>query len=620
MEKQDILDILDSLDLQISMGKIDQNTYNGLRQKWMQKLQSVETGVITDTTGQPSRPTTGGIPGQLSSSVGQPQMIKAEALACPKCAAPAEIDSVSQDLTKPIQCLFCDTVYTLRQSQDDAQRLKQELKAWLDQMIVGSGYTSSGSNSIDVNARRFIFAESLYPSLKKEIDRRLESLEYAPEAPMIPMQVMLGFHDYRPNPFLIAIGQGNNQWLKTLATRVSAQQLQDFAAIPDDKLKLKTLQFRILSLIYYANIAHHLAIPGDSSYQVVRQNLLALQKDYREHMQEVVDEAYRSYIVALDTRIQGDILLLDVLISSLEKERGVSSEATLNQVERAMIQLSKAEQQAFACTYNPLYTVPLQQGIQRDLLIARVFYAALKCYEMVSRTQSVEFKPFFEHLNGYIRSLVNIQSPDELLGLFQGIGHLLAARSGDNPIPIVMDWSWLDTVIEGNRRKSTFGGSETVDTILRHFHPYWVATLSYAEKSGFISKSATGRESLILADATSTGAPIIGHVLVNDPSLSIIQTGMNNFNLLDKQLVALPALISRNMAEKAMKAYTSRQAAELGATNIKMLGLIYLPAAFVRYIGKKENRELVIGRLPFVNQTLGNALLQTQQFLQQYAV
>src|SRR2546426_12282623 len=99
-------------------------------------------------------------------SEGQQQATTIQALACPKCGAPAEIHDMAQGLAKPIQCLFCGTVYTLHQGQDNAQKLKQELKAWLDQLIGESGYGGSG---IDVNARRFIFSESLYPSLKKDI-------------------------------------------------------------------------------------------------------------------------------------------------------------------------------------------------------------------------------------------------------------------------------------------------------------------------------------------------------------------------------------------------------------------------------------------------------------------
>ena len=154
--------------------------------------------------------------------------------------------------------------------------------------------------------------------------------------------------------------------------------------------------------------------------------------------------------------------------------------------------------------------------------------------------------------------------------------------------------------------------------VLPHFHPYWVATLNYAEKQGIIFKSGMGREALILVDATSVGAPVVGYLLANDPLLPVVSSGLHNYNLLDKQYMALPALLSRDMAEQAMKQFTGQRAAELGATIVKMIDLIYLPVAFVRYNGKNQTREILIGRLNFVNQNLKNALTQTHQFLQQY--
>jgi len=38
MDKQEIHTILNSLDIQVSMGRIDQPTYDTLKQKWQQQL------------------------------------------------------------------------------------------------------------------------------------------------------------------------------------------------------------------------------------------------------------------------------------------------------------------------------------------------------------------------------------------------------------------------------------------------------------------------------------------------------------------------------------------------------------------------------------------------------
>jgi hypothetical protein len=609
MEKQDILDMLDSFDMQIARGNIDQSTYNELRKKWLDKLQAFEGGTTSVTTGS--------FAVSLNTPSTPPPAPKAEALACPSCGAPSDVESVTQDLSKPVKCPYCDSVYMLQQSRDDAQKNEQALRALLEQMGVGSKMGSS--SNVDVESRRYIFHDKLYPTLKKKIDRQLENLENAPEAPMIPFKVTSGFGEYQPSPLLVSIGQGDNTWLKTLSSQVSAQQMQDFATVEADKQNLKLLQFRVSSLIYYANIARFLTSNDAPSYQVVRQNVQTLQQEYRAFAQGIADESHRSYLVALDSRMSGDILLLDVLIPTLEQGRSFAPEAVLSQLERAMTQLTKADAQANASTYNPLYTVPLQQGIQKDMMIVQIFQAIVKCYSVVVQSRQVEFTAFYNHLVNYTRSLTAIQSPSQLLGLLQSIGQLLAARSGVAPVPILADWGWLDAVIEGNRRKPAFGAAETVGVVVRHFHPYWVATLNYAEKKGIIFTVGTGREALILVDATAVNAPVVGHLLVNDPVLPAIHNGITTYNLLDKQLMALPALVSSDMAVRAMKQYTNQKVAELGATNIKLIGIIYLPVAFVRYADKKgQGREMLVGRLNFVNQHLGNALSQTHQFLQQY--
>lgn len=612
MEKQDILDMLDSLDMQIARGNIDQNTYNDLRKKWLDKLQAFEGGTPAVMTG--SLAVSLNIPPTPATSAP-----KFQELRCTNCCAPAPLDSgsLAQDLTKPIKCRHCGTVYKLQESQNDAQKYEQALKAMLEQMGVGSSMV--GSSNVDVESRRYIFRDKLYPMLKKDIDRRLENLENAPEAPTIPFKVTSIFGEYQPSPLLVSIGQGDNQWLKVLSSQVSAQQMQNFATVETDKQSLKTLQFRVTSLIYYANIARFLTTDDAPSYQAVRQNVQTLQQGYHDFAQGITDESYRSYIVALDSRMRGDILLLDVLVSLLEEGRSFAPESVQPQLERAITQLTQADSQANASTYNPLYTVPLQEGIQKDIVIAQLFQAIVKCYQVVIQSRPVEFTAFYNHLVTYTRTLTAIQSPSQLLGLLQSIGQLLAARSGVAPVPVLGDWSWLDAVIEGNRRKPTFGAPETVGVVVRHFHPYWVATLNYAEKKGIIFTVGTGREALILVDATAANTPIVGHLLVNDPVLPTIYNGINTYNLLDKQLMALPSLISSDMAVRAMKQYTSQKVAELGATTIKLIGLVYLPVAFVRYLDKKgQSREMLVGRLNFVNQNLGNTLSQTHRFLQQY--
>jgi hypothetical protein len=615
MDKQDIRTLLDSLDVQVSMGRIDQPTYDALKQKWVQQLQEIEVSegsnvaleragiAATDTEGLTS--TTHEL--LAHSSLSQPEEsahYTIEVLACPRCNAPAEIKT-GGDLSQPLKCPFCETVYTVRQSQDNEQQLKKDLKAWLDQMIVSSGY--SNNNGVDINARRFIFRESLYPALKKEIDRRLESFENMLEAPLVQMKETRDFRDYRPDQRLTMLAKGDNQWLKTLSTRVSAQQLQDFAVAQEDKQRLRQLQVRVLSLTYYANIARHASSPG--AYQLVRKNIVALQKEYQAYLQEVADEHYRSYIHVLDARTTADILLLDLFIAALEEGQHIVPQALLFQVGNVIAQLEKAQSLALACTYNPLYTVPLQQGIQKDMTTARIFQAVVVDYEVATRTRAEEFRPFYERLMRYAHHLANIESADHLLWLLTSIGRVLLARAAEAPLPVVKDWTWLDAAVEGQRRKAP-------GQVVLHYHPYWIAQMNYTEVGGVVVKRASARVGFLLADASSIGAPIIVAVTAHDAVFPRMEAGLQNFQLLDQQVVSLPAVLPYEKAEQAIRAYAYAHEAELKVLATRMLGILYLPAASIRYVDKNGKRDIVVSCLKNINQDLAQALKQTQEFLQ----
>lgn len=541
-----------------------------------------------------------------------------EVLACPRCAAPAE-DSAIEDLTKPIKCSFCGSVYALRERQEDAQQLKQELKTWLEKMMVDR--SSNGSGGIDLYSRHRIFTESMYPSLEREIDRHLENLEGVSEGPLVQLEATRELSGYAPNPFLVGMNQGDNQWLKRLSSHISAQQLQDCAVMPDDKLKLKRLQLRLQSLIYYANIAH-LATPTIDSFKTVRQNVEALQKEYQEHAQDIVGEdSYRSYIMALKARMDGDILLLDVLISSLDEQRSIVPEASLVQLGRAIAQLKKAHQQANTCRYSSLYTIALKDGIEKDIVVAEIFQAVLRCYEMAVYRQEVEFAKFYKHLIDYVHNLADIQSADHLLWLLQSVCRMLEARCGNRPLPVLMDWSWVDPTVESKRRQSIFGlNGEKSKVMCYYWHPYWAVKVNYSELGRLIDKKGIAREGLVLVDATSPDQPIGRHLLVNDPSFPEISASIYNFRYLDKQGGSLPALFRADAAERAVRAYANRYMIGLHVTNIKAVHVVYLPAASVRYTGKKQSREIIMSGLGMVNQHMNTMLGKTQEFLQIYAI
>jgi hypothetical protein len=380
---------------------------------------------------------------------------------------------------------------------------------------------------------------------------------------------------------------------------------------------LQQLQMRVLNLIYYANIAQHQHSPTPTSYYTIRQNIVTLQKDYQSYIQSVDDEHYLSYIYALDARMKGAILLLDLLISVLDTGSTIAPEKMLLQINETLRQINDASQLARICTYNSFYTSSLREGIQKDLIVAHIIAVVVSSFEVVTRTQAEEFKTFYKRLMQYVSSLASVQSAKHLLWLLTSVGRVLSAQLGDDPLHVLKDWSWLETAVEANRLKATFGMSagETARVVGLHYHPYWIARISYSLVSGVLVRKASEHEGFLLMDATSADALSVTPVIETDPALPFVELGAQSLQLLDRQIISLPAVLTRDMAEQALKAYKHAHEGDLKILATSVLGILYLPAASVCYTAKNKQRTIILGHLSGINQQLEQVLKQTQNFL-----
>jgi hypothetical protein len=374
---------------------------------------------------------------------------------------------------------------------------------------------------------------------------------------------------------------------------------------------------RLQSLIFSANIAQQLVLSRSSSYQIVRQNIVALQQSYQSLLQENEDEHYRAFIAAQNERAQGAFLFVEAIISAFDEQHGIVPERLVLQVSQALAQLEKSQKLADTCAYNPLYTVSLQHGIKKDITGARIFQAIVSSYEVVTRTQTCVFSTFYRHLMTYVHHLAHIQDAEHLLWLLISISRVLTARAGEAPLPVIKDWQWLEQAVSQHRRAGLLGlNKEQGEIKLHFFHPYWVARLNYTTIDGKLVKKANVREGLLLVDATSVNAPLVVPLIGNNPALPIVQVGAQRSELLEKQIVSLPALMTRAMAERAMRNYTARQHATLR----NLIGIVYLPVAVVQYRKRRKQREQVLSLVQLVNQHVEMNVAQTMEFLRMYMV
>jgi len=118
-------------------------------------------------------------------------------------------------------------------------------------------------------------------------------------------------------------------------------------------------------------------------------------------------------------------------------------------------------------------------------------------------------------------------------------------------------------------------------------------------------------------DATSAEPFVVTPVVESDLALPVIRVGLQSFQLLDKQIVSLPAILTLDMAERAMKSYVRTHEAELKILATHMIGVLYLPVASVCYTVKNKQRNVILGHLNGINQHREHALEQTQAFLRE---
>src|SRR5437870_3690848 len=104
------------------------------------------------------------IPISASSAGGGYQAVQ---LRCPFCNGAA-----SGQPGETRVCEYCLQPFTIAQAQNEADRLRDEIKSWLDEKLGSS--TNVANSSADVSSRLFIFQQRVLPDLRRDVNRAME--------------------------------------------------------------------------------------------------------------------------------------------------------------------------------------------------------------------------------------------------------------------------------------------------------------------------------------------------------------------------------------------------------------------------------------------------------------
>lgn len=592
MEEQTIQDMLDQLDIQLASGRIDLPTYQALAAKWQAKLAEVRArGGARAATAAPT--------------------IMAERVACPECSAPLEDLQATPGDT--VRCAYCRATFTLKRAQEQTETVRQELRRWLDQVVV----ESVGEGTVDAASRRFIFAERLYPVLEREYRRNLEPYQDVQEHPLLFVDVFAPLDGYRPQDHVLRRLPDSVRRVRELSMRVNEPLLDDFAVVPEDRFRLRSLDFGVSSLVYLANVANHLAQPGPEAYASARENLLALGKECAEYLRMEQHEAgTKQYLQAIQTRVEGSARVLSVLASIFQPGADFAPQPYIDELGAAQTLYREARRLAETAGYNPLSLAPLKTGLERDEQVILFLQALLQAYRTATANRNLDFPTFYADVKALLRVTVPaVSAAGDFTAALNIVDLILRSRRGEECLCLVADWGWVDAQVEAGRKKGFLAGGETVARQSRYYHPFWYATIRYSVAKGAILASGVEKTAYGLMDALMGNAnPEI--VLPEMPLYSPLAQAVGHPVAVD-QIPVLPPLVVRPVAERLI-AQAARSLPGVRNVLVKMGELVYLPAVVAHYSSKQGERVASYSLSLPVSAIADTLLLRVEPFFERY--
>jgi hypothetical protein len=598
MDNADIQRILDDLDVQLAVGKIDLLTYHALTQKWGNRLAEGGTALAATPAHAPvSNPLT------------------AVKMACPNCGAP-----MGEDLSperRSYKCDYCSHKFAFEQARDQTEKLRHELQGWLSQLVIG---TTATDNTVDSTSRAYIFREKLYPSLEMEFNRSMESLEGFREYPLFKTELGALFRDYSSEESPLGAEHQRLAPVRNLTGKLLAPAVRKFVVSIEDEQRLATMESHTMELIHTANIMEQSARYCAEGYAAALQNLDALRDLYQTSQKRANEASEKDFLSANLARLDGAGAVMDVLSRVYSSSSGeLMGSAFAGDLDAAQNFYSQALQMADESGHSLMQTVPWRNGVEKEVALVVLQAALLNAYDRVVANTGGSFFDFQSALAEFARqSKAPVADPLGLAAVVEGLASLVEARRGGHPLPRLADWSWLGEFQENNRRKKVLfvGIEEQIEGVEQYWQPFWLASLSFSQSDGAIFKSGSVKQALLLLDATSP-QQAFASMIEDGSGLSASLQRATQRNVLDQRLT-LPSLVTEASAEKFFEGY-ARSIAMLRNPKVTLRQVVYLPAARVVYKSKEGTRVLVGSVIASVNPNTDQLRYSTGTFVKRFA-
>lgn len=525
---------------------------------------------------------------------------------CPNCNGANEPSGGTE-----YECQYCLTPFSVQQAESEESRLQEQLKSWMQEMVGAAG----GGASVDASSRAWIFKDKVFPALRRDVDRSLESLgsynQFALVGAPIPMPGQKG-----SNPLVSQ--RAKILGLRDLKARLAAPQVTSFAVTDRDRIAINELERRVVDFMHLSNVADAAARRAPIGYRTARANLELVLNELNESIVGDLPHDQRAFLAMLKTRYSHLVELTRVceVVCSDNPIDGASLAARLDAISAGLGATARAIE---GQDYAPADTMPMVIAVDGEAGTAALLARWLRAYDDITRPHPQAFLRFVAEVSALYSS--HAASPTALCDLVEGCATLFQYVRGEQPVGVAADSSWLDEWAESQRKKKVlfvFGTEEERESVETFLLPVWVADVRFSRDGGQVFAEGTESRGVALVEAvqpTESGVVFFPSAAEDEPCTA----PLTQPTLLGASDFALPTA-TRGQALQAITASLKRQGA-VRNPNPTIRCLAFVSASVVKFTSKDGDRSIgaaLAGKLAVNPATITRSVHAARQALQSF--
>ena len=541
---------------------------------------------------------------------------EAVALKCPSCTAPLppRLDPSMTELT----CEYCGVVSTLRDAEDEMERLRSDVKSWISQ-IVSDVRDNTGVDSV---SRRYIFNQLIMPKLDQDVRSAFEPFQDADfrDTPLLALPLFLSLKGSHFSDMWLSSPE-NRDDLKAVREVIAKTQSLDmlpFAVSDHEKMQLLSREAKCKEIIEFDQIRRGLSesakpdimTPGSTNngfYRALKnlRDAINLHKEAAA-VSSAVNEPYSEFMQSLSIWLSSVERTVEVLARLRRSGSDAPSADDIDELDEAARACNQAAFDMRESSGMLRETGPAPGGCRDDALYIKILSDCARICHLCKTESGDDFYRFLEYLKedvvGKHKDLSNVSW---LADSLSNLALQVAAMAGVTDVPFIIDdFEWALNLGRQKINKKWFGmaDAETFELEDKFLVPFWAAEVDFSKKEGTINAKARPVPGLLFLNAAGQSNDL--HAIMQGDYL--FEECRNKLELprsidsdRSRELAVVVPLIIKSSAEKRMKEFIDSQMDILPMNKVSAR-VFFLPGATGLYAkaGKNEERRLLIMNVP----------------------